>query len=247
MRVIYKNVLAKSILSKSLIPGVDYCVNPYVGCLHACRYCYATFMKRFTDHKEPWGSFVDIKTNAPELLQRQLKRARRGTVMLSSVTDAYQPIESKTEITRRCLEILLDCQFPVSILTKSPLVLRDLDLIMRFRDIDVGLTITTDDDRIRKAFEPKAPPIEARVRALRKLSEKGVHTYAFIGPVLPMDPGALARKLSGHVNYIFVDRMNYVSKTRGIFRKLRLEQWLEPGFINEIAATLEEEIACGSQ
>jgi DNA repair photolyase len=93
MRVIYKNV----------IPNVDYCVNPYVGCLHACRYCYATFMKRFTDHGEPWGSFVDIKTNAPVLLERQLKRARRGRVMLSSVTDAYQPVESKAGLTRQCL------------------------------------------------------------------------------------------------------------------------------------------------
>jgi DNA repair photolyase len=242
MRVIYKNVLAKSILSKSRIPNVDYCVNPYVGCLHACRYCYATFMKRFTDHGEPWGSFVDIKTNAPELLERQLKKARRGRVMLSSVTDAYQPVESKTGLTRRCLEILLAHRFPVNILTKSPLVLRDLDLIAKFRDIDVGLTITTDEDRVRKAFEPKAPPIEARVRALRELSEKGVRTFVFIGPVLPMNPKALARKLRGHVSYIFVDRMNYASKTRGIYRKLGLEKWLEPGFVDDVAATLEDEI-----
>ena len=243
MRVIYKNVLAKSILSKSRIPNVDYCVNPYVGCLHACRYCYATFMKRFTDHGEPWGSFVDIKTNAPELLEKQLKKARRGRVMLSSVTDAYQPVESKTGLTRRCLEILLDHRFPVNILTKSPLVLRDLDLIGQFKDINVGLTITTDDDKVRTAFEPKAPPVEARVRALRKLNEKGVRTFAFIGPVLPMNPKALVRKLRGHVSYIFVDRMNYASKTRGIYRKLGLEKWLEPAFVDDVAATLEDEIA----
>jgi DNA repair photolyase len=199
-------------------------------------------MKRFTDHKEPWGSFVDIKTNAPELLERQLKRARRGRVMLSSVTDAYQPIESKTGITRQCLEILLDRQFPVNILTKSPLVLRDLDLIKEFNDIEVGITVTTDDDRVRKVFEPKAPPIEARVRALGKLSEKGVRTFAFIGPVLPMDPKALASKLRGHVSYIFIDRMNYVSKTMGIFRKLHLEQWLDRAFTDDVVTALEEGI-----
>ena len=90
-----KEIKAKSILTRSRIPGVDYCLNPYVGCFHGCRYCYATFMKRFTGHTEPWGNFVDVKINAPEILQRQLKRKTKGRVMVSSVTDAYQPIETR--------------------------------------------------------------------------------------------------------------------------------------------------------
>ena len=96
-----REVQAKSILSKSGIPGVMYCVNPYVGCAHACIYCYATFIMRFTGHTEKWGSFVDVKTNASELLNKQLKRAQRGTVMLSSVTDPYQPAETKYKLTRK--------------------------------------------------------------------------------------------------------------------------------------------------
>ena len=131
MSLIIREIKAKSILTKSGIPGVDYCVNPYVGCSHGCRYCYATFMKRYTGHTEAWGSFVDVKIHAPEILQRQLKRASMGRVMISSVTDAYQPIESKYKLTRQCLEILLQSQFPVDILTKSPLVLRDIDLIKK--------------------------------------------------------------------------------------------------------------------
>ena len=160
---------ARTILSKSGIPGMKYCVNPYVGCAHACRYCYATFMKRFTGHLEPWGSFVDIKMNAPELLRKQLKRAEKGTVMLSSVTDPYQPAESKYKITRKCLEVLALYQFPVNILTKSPLVLRDIDIISGLKDAEVGITITTDEDKIRKIFEPGTPSISDRINKLKKI------------------------------------------------------------------------------
>ena len=95
MKLLIKEVVAKSILSKSGIPGADFCINPYTGCSHACKYCYASFMKKFTGHTEPWGDFVDIKINAPQILQRQLKRASKGSVMISSVTDAYQPAEAK--------------------------------------------------------------------------------------------------------------------------------------------------------
>ena len=157
MSLIIREIKAKSILTKSGIPGVDYCVNPYVGCSHGCRYCYATFMKRYTGHTEPWGGFVDVKINAPEILQRQLKRARNGRVMISSVTDAYQQIESKYKLTRQCLEILLQNQSPVDILTKSPLVLRDMDIIKKFKDIEVGITITTNDEEISRVFEANAP------------------------------------------------------------------------------------------
>ncbi|MBM4136400.1 MAG: radical SAM protein, partial [Nitrospira sp.] len=159
MMLIIREITVKSVLTKSGIPGADYCINPYIGCFHGCRYCYATFMKKYTNHEEPWGSFVDAKINAPEILRRQMKRAVNGTVIISSVTDAYQPVDGKYKLTRRCLEELLPYQFPVEILTKSPLVLRDMDIIKKFRDIEVGITITTDDERIRKIFEPNAPPV----------------------------------------------------------------------------------------
>ena len=222
MSLIIREIKAKSILTKSGIPGVDYCINPYVGCAHGCRYCYATFMKRYTGHTEPWGGFVDVKINAPEILQRQLKRAKRGRVLISSVTDAYQPIESKYKLTRQCLEILLQSQFPVDILTKSPLVLRDIDLIKKFEDIEVGFTITTNDENISRVFEPNAPSIMERIRTLKALHDKVINTYAFIGPVLPMNPEALSKKISPYVDSIIIDRMNYTSKTLKIYQRMNL-------------------------
>lgn len=239
MKLVIQEKRVKSILSKSGIPGVDYCINPYVGCSHGCRYCYATFMKRFTGHTEPWGSFVDVKTNAPEVLHRQMKKASRGHVLISSVTDPYQPVEEKYKLTRGCLEVLLPHQFSVDILTKSPLVLRDLDLLKQFKELEVGITITTDDDEIRKIFEPHAPPIEARIQALKTLAKAGLKTYAFIGPLLPMDPEGLSEKINPYVHSVLIDRMNYASKTRKIYTSRKLNQWLDYDFVDEMIERLE--------
>ncbi|MCF6154201.1 MAG: radical SAM protein [Candidatus Brocadia sp.] len=233
-----REIKVKSILTKSGIPGADYCINPYVGCAHGCRYCYATFMKRYTGHTEAWGSFVDVKINAPEILQRQLKRMARGRIIISSVTDPYQPLESKYKITRQCLEVLLQYQFPVDILTKSPLVLRDMDLIKKFKDIEVGLTITTDDEEIRKVFEPHAPSVMARINTLKTLHKNGIKTYAFIGPVLPMNPETLSREISPHVDSVIIDRMNYASKTLRIYKRMHLDKWLDKDFTDDIIRRL---------
>ncbi len=222
---------------------MDYCINPYVGCAHGCRYCYATFMKRYTGHSEEWGTFVDIKVNAPEVLAKQVKRIRNGQVLLSSVTDPYQPIESKYGLTRQCLEILLRHSFSVDILTKSPLVLRDIDRIKEFEQIEVGLTITTDDDEVRKIFEPNVPPIAARLDTLKKLFDQGVRTYAFIGPVLPMNPERLAKMIRPYVHRILIDRMNYVSKTRKIFTQMGFTRWLEDAFVDDIMMRLRSALA----
>jgi DNA repair photolyase len=245
MGLIIKEIKVKSVLTKSGIPGADYCINPYVGCAHGCRYCYAAFMKRFTNHTEPWGCFVDVKINAAEVLEKQLKRTEKGSVIISSVTDAYQPIESRYKITRKCLEAFLQHQhqFSVDILTKSPLVLRDMDLIKRFKDIYVGITITTDDEGMRKIFEPNAPSISARINALKKLHDNGVSTYVFIGPVLPMNPEALVERIKPYADSIIIDRMNYASKTIRIYRQLKLEKWLDDEFINSIIYRLKKGFA----
>ena len=136
--MITREIHAKSILSKSGIDGISYCVNPYVGCAHACSYCYASFMKRFTGHQEPWGDFVDVKVNAPALLERQIQKARPGRIFLSTVTDPYQPVEEVYGVTRSCLEVLCSSPFPVDILTKSPLVLRDMSLFKELRHPEIG-------------------------------------------------------------------------------------------------------------
>jgi DNA repair photolyase len=175
-------VFAKSLLTKTGIEGYDYCINPYVGCAHGCRYCYASFMKRFTGHMEPWGEFVDVKVNAPEVLRCQLRRARRGSILIGTVTDPYQPAEKKYRITRGCLEALLECQFPINILTRSPLVVRDIDLFERFEDISVGISITTDREEIRKTFEPNAPSIQSRMEALKRVHKAGTYGQGGRGP-----------------------------------------------------------------
>ncbi len=222
---------------------MDFCLNPYVGCAHGCRYCYATFMKRYTGHTEEWGSFVDIKANAPEVLAKQVKRIRRGHVLLSSVTDPYQPAELQYGLTRKCLVILLQHSFAVDILTKSPLVLRDIDLIKSFEQIEVGLTITTDDDEVRKIFEPHVPSIAARLDTLKMLFDQGVSTYAFIGPMLPMNPERLAKQIRPYAHRILIDRMNYVSKTRKIFCQKGFTQWLEDAFADDIMMRLRSALA----
>jgi len=217
--MIVREICAKSILSRSRV--YEYTINPYAGCQHACTYCYARFMKRFTGHKEPWGEFVDVKINAPDLLQREINKKPPGRVWISGVCDPYQPIEKKYELTKRCLEILNRHDWPITIQTKSPLVLRDIELIRGNTKIEVGLTITTGDDNVRRLFEPNAPSIEARIRALEELHLARVSTFVMIAPMLP---GAeeLAAGLRGKVGYVLIDRMNY-HYADWVYRKYKLE------------------------
>ena len=201
-----REINSKAILSSSQV--YDYVINPYVGCQHACAYCYARFMKRFTGHKEPWGDFVDVKVNAPDLLSKEIKKKKRGTVWVSGVCDPYQPLEAKYKLTRRCLEILVQNSWPVFIQTRSPLVLRDLDILKQAKDLEAGLSITTANDEIRKIFEPDAPSIMERVRAVESLHRSGIRTYVMIAPILP-EAERLVEILAGKVDYIIIDRMNY--------------------------------------
>jgi len=204
--MIISEIQAKAILSASQI--YDYALNPYTGCEHACSYCYARFMKRFSGHKEPWGDFVDVKINSADLLERELTRKKRGTVWVSGVCDAYQPLEARYRLTRRCLELLVDAQWPVRVQTRSPLVTRDLDILVKGEDVEVGFSITTADDEVRALFEPRAPSIEARLAALDKVHQAGIRTFVMIAPMLPGAEG-LAETLAGGADYILIDRMNY--------------------------------------
>lgn len=225
-------------MTRSRIPGVTYCINPYRGCEHGCRYCYADFMCRFREPQEPWGSFLDAKVNAPELLKRELKTAKPGSILLSSVTDPYQPVEGKYELTKRCLQVLRFHKFPVEILTKSVMVTRDVDLLTQFDDLRVGMTVTTDDEAVQKLFEPNSPPTTRRVETLRKLKAMGIKTYAFVGPALPMDPERLGRMLVGTVDFVYFDRMNYRWKVEGIYRKYGLQDFLNPNYFHRVQSTI---------
>ena len=227
-----REIFSKTVLTKTAISSFDYCINPYVGCGHGCRYCYASFMKRFTGHLEPWGEFVDVKVNAPTVLKRQMRRAKMGVVSLSTVTDPYQPAEKTYRLTRKCLEALLEYQFPVSILTRSPLCLRDIDLFKRFDKIEVGFSIATHDEGIKKIFEPHSPSITSRIEALATLHEQKIGTYAFIGPMLPLEPAPLVAMLDGVVDEVLIDRMNYPNKVKALYRKANLDRYLEEGYFS---------------
>jgi len=206
-----KTIKCKSVLTKSNLPKVDYCINPYVGCLHDCVYCYARFMKRFTNHSEKWGRFLDVKINAPKVLAKELaRRPKQGIVLLGSVTDAYQPAEGKYQLTRKILEVLLKHDFPVSILTKSDLITRDIDLLKQFSNCEVGLTITTLDEKVAKDFEPYSSTPQERLKALEVLHDNGITTYAFIGPILPglTELESIFNILKNKVDFVMAESLN---------------------------------------
>ncbi len=224
--MIIKEVNARTILSKSKVS--DYTINPYVGCMHSCIYCYARFMKRFTGHTEPWGEFIDVKINAPQLLEREVNRKPVGRVWISGICDPYQPIEKKYELTKKCLKILVENSWPVTVQTKSPLVLRDIEVLKKSEKIEVGFTVTTADAKIQQIFEPKAPPIEERIKALKRLHSEGVKTFVMIAPLLPRVDG-LVPQLAGIVNYVLVDRMNY-HYADSVYREYGLEKEMSDQF-----------------
>ena len=239
--LIVKSIRAKSVLNKSKI--FDYCVNPYTGCQINCRYCYARLlMKRYSGHSEPWGEFVDVKINAAGVLEKQLARAKKGVVWISSVCDPYQPIEKTYSITRQCLEVLAVKQFTVNIQTKSTLILRDLDVLQKFVQIEVGFTITTDDEAVAEQFEPGAARIKHRIAALKKIRSAGITTFAFIGPILPLNPQNLIRQLEDATDRVLIDRMNYVGSVQSIYRKLGFYREIKDGYFEETKDRLISEL-----
>jgi len=208
-----QSIEVKGILQKSKLPGANFVINPYVGCVHGCVYCYARFMKRFTAHTEPWGTFLDVKAGAAQILEKQLASRRkplREEVFFCSVTDPYQPPERQYRQTRKILEVLLKHEVPVSILTKSDLVLRDKDLLRQFRGVTVGLSFSTVDDRIARILEPRASPPSRRIRALRELRDAGIDTWAFLSPFLPgvSDLDRMVTALDGSVESFGVEAIN---------------------------------------
>ncbi len=187
-----QEIEAKSMLVRSGLPDAEYVVNPYIGCEFGCAYCYASFMGRFV--QEPinnWGNYVYVKTNAVSVLAEDLKRwpatKRQASVLLSSVTDPYHGVESKYRLTRGLLDVFAQESYPgkISILTKSPLVLRDTDILHRLPQVEVGMTVTTTDDQLGRFLEIRAPLASRRFDTLKQLHEDGLRTYAFVGPLLP--------------------------------------------------------------
>jgi len=178
-----REVTVEHALRADPLPDVDYSFNPYVGCYHGCVFCYSPRLMQID--RAAWGTSVVVKRNAATVLAREIRKLPRGLVMISTATDPYQFVEGKYRITRHSLEVLLRSQWPVSVLSRSPLMARDLDLFSRFETIDVGMSVPTLDDRARALLEPWAPPIEARLRCLQTLAEAGLKTFVSFAPAYP--------------------------------------------------------------
>jgi DNA repair photolyase len=182
--MIVNKITAKSIITQSRIPGIDFVVNPYIGCQHACIYCYAEFMKRFTGHGgEKWGEFLDVKCYDMNRIRPEKYDGK--TLLFSSVTDPYTPLERKYENTRHVLEKLSGTKASVQILTKSSLVTRDIDLFRQFENIQVGISLNSLDEGFVKLVEPRASKPQDRLDALEKIANAGIPTYVFISPLFP--------------------------------------------------------------
>jgi DNA repair photolyase len=238
-KVLYKN--PKTILNKGTgyLAGYSHSLNPYTGCSFACSYCYVRKMPVSLFRKGEWGTWVDVKKGADDILRKELKRAKEKgpvTIFMSSSTDPYQPEEYKEEITRSLLEVMVEDQPDFLLVqTRSPLVRRDIDLLLMLKDkVRVSMTIETDREDIRKYFSPEAPPINARLKTLGLLAAAGIPTQATIAPVLPSSE-EFPEKLSGLVSRVCVD--DYFmgdgsggnrTKNLGIqskYQELGLEQW----------------------
>jgi len=205
--VTVNTISVKSIISKSKIPGYDYAINPYVGCPHRCVYCYAEYMRRFTGHTEPWGQFLDVKSCPVPLKPAQLFHTH---VMLSSVTDPYNPFEEKYGLTRQLLKQLAYCQAYVHIHTKSPLVLRDIDLLATMPGCEVIFSIATTDENFRQLAEPGAAPIRERLRTLQELHQRGISTAIMVAPFMPgiTDWKNLLTQVQTYVEQVSFDTLN---------------------------------------
>lgn len=208
--MIVREITAKNIISKSNLPSSDYVINPYVGCSHACIYCYARFMKRFTNHEEEWGKFVDVKLNSEDLVPEKLDKYKGKRFFISSVTDPYLHYEREYKLTRKILERLVDMEASIEIQSKSDLITRDIDILQRLKGCKAGITITTLEDKVRREIEPYTASVEKRLKALEVLSEAGIHTYVFIGPIMPFitDWRAIIEKTSPFVREYIFENLN---------------------------------------
>ncbi len=183
--MIIHEIKCRNILIKSKISDYDFSLNPYIGCEHNCQYCYAVFMRRFTGHNERWGEFVDVKINSREVLLKQITTIKKAKINIGTACDPYQPIEKKYEITRNCLKLLSESENMISILTKSDLVLRDIDILRKTKNIEVGFSITVFNYDIQKIFEPKASISINRFNAIKKLNKENIKTWLFVAPIIP--------------------------------------------------------------
>ena len=210
-------------------------INPYQGCTFSCTYCYAAFFVAEEEQRERWGQWVRVKTNAIAKLRNSRRDLRGRTVLMSSATDPYQPIENRLELTRSLLPILAERGAHLAVLSRSPLVTRDIDLFNEFAHINITLSITTDSDDIRKRFEPQCASIDRRFAALQELSDAGFRTRINVAPLLPLaDVQSFAERILDtgvsrvHINTFHESSGPFASGTRPPALRLAREMgWTE--------------------
>ncbi len=236
---------ARSILTPTggYLAGFTHSLQPYAGCQFSCVYCYVRELaiQRTNPLGLPWGRWIAPKTNAPELLAAAARRGRLAAarIFCSSATDPYVPLERRLRLTRGCLRVM-ERHPPARLVvqTRSPVVERDADLLARMPTAIASITVTTDDDRVRRLLEPDSPAIERRLETLARLRRAGVRTQAAVAPLLPGDPGRLAQRLDPLVDRVVVDdffRGDGAGGRRSLAACERLRAagfgaWAEPGY-----------------
>ena len=210
---IISEIEVQSVMTKSSLPVGGFSVNPYVGCPHACKYCYASFMKRFTGHTEPWGTFLDVKHWKPIANPHKYDGQR---IVIGSVTDGYNPYEEEFCRTRRLLEELKGTNAEIMICTKSDLVLRDLDLLKKFPKVTVSWSINTLDEQFRMDMD-RAVSIERRIEAMKKVYEAGIRTVCFVSPIFPgiTDVKSIIGRVRDFADLIWLENLNLRGQFKG--------------------------------
>jgi len=214
-------IKAKEIFTKTKL-GADWVLNPYVGCGHRCLYCYAKFIAKWRPSEYgKWGSWLEAKINGPELVKN---RRVKGWVFMSSICDPYQPVEKELGLTRKILQNM-DKSIKLSILTKSDLVLRDIDILKQFKKVEVGFTINSFQGKAKDLFEPNSPSNERRIKALRKLKEQGIGVYTFVSPIIPglIDIKDIVEKTRSFADYYWFEFLNLRGAGKEFAQFLRKE------------------------
>ena len=225
MSTIIKETVSKNIITKSKLPATDYVINNYVGCNHGCIYCYAEFMKRFTNHTEKWGEFLDVKKFNEEKFVKYLKKINSDKkILMSSVTDPYNPYEIKYKSTRNILKLFIQANnehIHLEILTKSLLIFRDIDLLKKIKNITVGISLNTLNDNLRRQIEPCAGSIKSRIEILKKLKGENIPVYLFLSPIFPMltQLEEIIATCKDTVDFIYFENLNL----RGRYKKIILD------------------------
>lgn len=220
-----REIDVQGIMTKSSLPVGGYSVNPYIGCTHACKYCYASFMKRFTGHMEPWGTFLDVK-NWKRIADPYRYDGQR--IVIGSVTDGYNPYEEKYRRTRMLLEQLKGTDAEIMICTKSDLVLRDLDLLKQFRKVTVSWSVNTLDEKFRSDMD-NAVSIARRLSAMRQTYDEGIRTVCFISPIFPYitDIWPIIEETKSYTDLIWLENLNLRGQFKGTIMSYIAEQYPE--------------------